>query len=116
MTTRRATRCAVTGKAAFESRAEAKQRLRAASMSNAGATVYRCAAADHWHIGHQPERVASGAVPRMSMGEQVLRLGVDDRVVRQCPACGAEGTLRVGILHAAACDWRKGDERLPLRR
>lgn len=109
-------RCATTGKAAFRSRGAARRALRSASMSNRHAGVYLCAVGDHWHIGHQPARVALGDAPRMSLTEQASRLGVEDRVIRRCPSCGAEGTLRIGILHAAACDWRSGDDRLPLRR
>lgn len=113
---RPADRCAVTGKAAFLDRDAARKHLRASSMDNRHVSVYRCVAGDHWHIGHQPDRVASGLSRRMGPDEQASRLGITDSVVRRCPSCGAEGTIRIGILHAVSCGWRTGDERLPVRR
>lgn len=108
-------RCVTTGKAAFRTRSEAKQRWRSSSGSDQ-VNVYRCVVCNHWHIGHVPAHVADGSQARFTPAQQARFLGVDDRVVRRCPSCAAEGTLRVGILHAVSCDWRKGDERLPLRR
>jgi hypothetical protein len=114
----RADRCEGTGKAAFDSRDAARARIRASSLDSRGLTVYRCALGDHWHIGHVPPHVARGVVARMSLDEQARRLGetAAATVVRCCPSCGAEGTPRVGVLHAAGCDWTGDDAALPVRR
>lgn len=111
---RRATRCATTGKASYPTRKAARTTASTSSVTGP-VNVYACVACLGWHIGHTPAHVLSGEKPRFTAADQVALLGVEASVVRRCPACGAEGTLRVGILHAASCDWRGGDERLPLR-
>lgn len=112
----KATRCAVSGKAAFSSRKEARATARSSSATGQ-LNVYRCVACNYWHYGHVAANVASGEGPRLSKSGQARVLGVQDAVVRRCPICGAEGTLRTGILHAASCSRRHGrDETLPLRR
>lgn len=110
----KATRCAVSGKAAFSTRKGARDAARASSATGQ-LNVYRCVACRYWHFGHAAAKVASGAEPRFTAAEQAKHLGVQDSVVRRCPACGAEGTWRVGFLHAASCDWRGTDRQLPLR-
>jgi hypothetical protein len=114
----RADRCQATGKAAFDTRDAARGRIRASSLDGTGLVVYRCAAGDHWHIGHAPPQVVRGVVARMSLDEQAERLGAvaGASVVRRCPSCEAEGTPRVGVLHAVGCDWIGDDAALPVRR
>jgi hypothetical protein len=107
-------KCSATGKLSYRDRGAARAAARRTSGERL--SVYACVACLGWHLGHIPPVVARGAVPRHSLTEQARSAGLEDRAVRRCPACGAEGTARVGVLHTADCSMRsRPDVDLPVR-